>query len=284
MERAGPGLGALSEELIEIPHLGPGVATERFVELAMAEGFTVVAAGPNRFRLARVARPRWATVLAICTAVLAGIGLLFLLVKRTYTGEAVVSESRSGVHLRLTGALPPELVGKLRAALAGDEPARQAPLHAASFAPSADHVSSAPAIEIPPLISADAAVDATIPRGSRLLPPPVAVAPSVAASLVLPDGRSIDATSSVVIGRDPVPDPLNPAARLFAVPEPSLSKTHLSFGPLPRGVWVVDHHSTNGTSFEANGVRRECTPGERVEVPFGAKLIAGDVTLIVSPI
>ncbi|MGB8862362.1 MAG: FHA domain-containing protein, partial [Ilumatobacteraceae bacterium] len=100
-------------------------------------------------------------------------------------------------------------------------------------------------------------------------------------TLVLADGRVIDVGAGGVLGRDPAADPAAPAARLHPLADPSLSKTHLSFGPLPHGVWVLDHHSTNGTVVIANGVSVPCTPGTRVEAPFGTRVVAGDVSLTV---
>lgn len=73
-----------------------------------------------------------------------------------------------------------------------------------------------------------------------------------------------------------------PGGHLYPISDPSLSKTHLSFGPLPHGVWVLDHHSTNGTVVSANGMSMPCTPGVRVDALFGG-VIAGDVSLQVVP-
>jgi hypothetical protein len=95
------------------------------------------------------------------------------------------------------------------------------------------------------------------------------------------DGRAIGVGAGGVLGRDPNDDPSLPGASLYPIAHPSLSKTHLSFGPIPTGVWVSDHHSTNGTVVSANGIAVSCTPGARVEAPFGAQIVAGDVVLVV---
>lgn len=99
--------------------------------------------------------------------------------------------------------------------------------------------------------------------------------------LLFADGRSIGVGVGGVLGRDPNEDPALPGGQLHPIPDPSLSKTHLSFGPLPTGVWVLDHHSTNGTVVSTNGLTVPCTPGVRCEAPFGAQVVAGDVVLVV---
>lgn len=279
MGRAGNQPSSAAEQLIEVDGLGVGAASERVVQVATAHGYTVVASGPNRFRMARTYRPQWALVAAVATAVFVGLGLLFLTVKRTETGDVVVSEDRSGVKVRLTGALRPQAVEALRQALRVPTSSRSStPIEPASYRGPA----SAPFV---PLAHATAPPLAEPVPAAHSAVPPAPSAPIVRAAepmLLLADGRSISASVGGVIGRDPAGDPMLPGGLLYPISDPSLSKTHLSFGPLPHGVWVLDHHSTNGTVVSANGMSMPCTPGVRVDAPFGAQVIAGDLSLQVA--
>jgi hypothetical protein len=271
MESAGLGSNvATTEHSIDVVGLGIGAAAEMFVRVSSEAGYTVVATAPNRFRLARVHRPTWASFLAVATAVFAGLGLLFLLVKRTEAGEGAIVEDRSGVKLRLTGGLPNDLVDRLRSALTAVPQRSGTGPTAVSFRPSGDHWPAAVAtVEQPPALLQPAPISAhTVPR-------------TAAAILVLADGRFIAVGAGAVLGRSPSPDAQLPAAAAYAVDEPSLSKTHATFGPLPTGVWVVDHHSTNGTTVFAEGQATQCRPGVRVEAPFGSHVIAGELQILV---
>lgn len=297
MGKAGSQPGGTGEQLIEVTGLGLGAASDRFVQVAMAHGYTVVASGPNRFRMARTYRPKWALIAAVATAMFIGLGLLFLLVKRTETGDVVVAEDRAGVKVRITGALQQPVIDALRQALGAAAPIGAPTLNPVSFqgpapAPVGPPVSA-------PVVAAAAIVPSVAPgfMPASVVSNPVAHAPvhatvprsvepvghSIASQTVLQfaDGRAIGVGVGGVLGRDPSGDPALPGGHLYPISDPSLSKTHLSFGPLPSGVWVLDHHSTNGTVVSANGVTSPCTPGVRVEAPFGAQVVAGDLTLVV---
>jgi len=268
MGRAGNQPGGTGEQQIEVTGLGLGAASERFVQVAMAHGYTVVASGPNRFRMARTYRPKWALIAAVATAAFVGLGLLFLLVKRTETGDVVVAEDRAGLSLRLTGALQQPFVDALRQSL-GAPASSAAPVAAAVAAPVPAYQPAAVPIPTAPAPAYRPAAPSVVQ--------PVVMQPM----LMLADGRAIGVGVGGVLGRDPAVDPALPGGQLHPIADPSLSKTHLSFGPLPNGVWVLDHHSTNGTVVSANGVSIPCTPGARVEAPFGAQVLAGDVSLVV---
>jgi FHA domain len=258
MGGAGASNGRVAEDVIQTNGLGLGPATQRFVDVASATGYSVVATGPNRFRLARTYRPMWASVMALATAVFVGLGLFFLLVKRTESGDAVVVEDRTGVKLRLTGALHPQLLEQLHAAFAGAPVVRATP-PAASFMPIAAR-----------------AVESAMP------PPVYQTAVTAEPVLTFVDGRSVVVGGGGVLGRNPDVDPRAPTRQLIAIDNPSLSKTHLTFGPSPTGIWVIDHHSTNGTSVMSSGFASPCSPGVRVDIPFGARLVAGEVQITVS--
>ena len=83
--------------------------------------------------------------------------------------------------------------------------------------------------------------------------------------------------AGLVIGRSPAPDDRCPHAALFPIADLSLSKTHLTVAPTPSGIWLVDHHSTNGTVVRSAGTVLPCPGGTQVEVPIGAVITAGDV-------
>jgi hypothetical protein len=109
------------------------------------------------------------------------------------------------------------------------------------------------------------------------------VAAPTTAVLALADGRAIAVGNGAVLGRSPSPDPQAPAAALYALDDPTLSKTHATFAPSPAGVVVIDHHSTNGTSVLVGGTTMQCRPGVAVEAPFGAQVVAGELVMVVRP-
>lgn len=89
------------------------------------------------------------------------------------------------------------------------------------------------------------------------------------------DGTRVSVSRRTIFGR-------NPAAEDGAVTVPvrdetlSLSKTHFEAGAEPAGGWVLDRHSTNGTTLVRDGQRIPCLPGERVRVRLGDALEIGD--------
>jgi len=300
-------LRGVAEESVErrLPSVhGLGRSAELLVAVASSQGFTVAAVGQNRFRMALSIRPKWATILAVALAPLAGLGLLLLLVRRTSSLDSVVEEHHKGVEVRIVGAGGAALVAELEPALARDEGSRR-PVNAAtgSFAPAAPALRShsgptAPPMGVPELIReglpvgarpsqaavhvpqiAAADVGATLARPGWPSPSVDHAAPAV--GLVLPDGRRLTLDRVVVIGRDPVPDASAEASTMCAVSDPSLSKTHAAFGPSGAGAWVVDRHSTNGTTVVAGNGTRPCPPGVRVEVSVGASVLLGDVAVAV---
>lgn len=95
--------------------------------------------------------------------------------------------------------------------------------------------------------------------------------------LLFPDGRKVEIGAGVVVGRSPVQDPALPSATLLPLGDPSLSKTHATIGIDTTGVWLIDHHSTNGTSVSFEGRLVPCAPGVRTAVPAGAQLMLGEL-------
>jgi hypothetical protein len=83
----------------------------------------------------------------------------------------------------------------------------------------------------------------------------------------------------VLVGRRPAASAGEHLARLVAINDPSrsVSKTHLAMGEDDNGVWVVDRHSTNGTTVVPPvGRLHECQPGERVYLAPGSRVMFGE--------
>lgn len=298
MQSAGVSGNSAGEYLIESTALGSGAIAQILVDVAARHGYTVVAVGPNRYRLARTWRPTWALVAAIVTGLLACVGLLFLLVKRTESGDAVISEGRGGVSLHLVGSFQPAFLEALRNALGtnaaapgGEAPASAPPAAVPAATP---QTAPTPTIDVVPSFGPPdgghraSPVPATLPttpagalddQHPSAIPLDTVVHRPAAAVLALADGTTIQVGAGGVVGRDPAPDSRLPDGRLYPVADPSLSKTHFSFGPSPVGVWVVDQHSTNGTFLVIAGEHVACVPGVQTEVPFGAAVLAGDLEL-----
>ncbi len=279
---------------------GLGRSAELLVQVASAQGFTVAAVGQNRFRMAQSFRPKWASITAIVLAPLAGLGLFLLLVRRTTSLDSVVEEHHKGVEVRLVGAGAQALAAELGPVLAGDGRPRgtaaasaavQAPVARQQPAPPPPAPRSQPSPPPPPSPAQVPAAWHVAQPVSTFAPTPVRASPvpaaplansaSPVAALVLPDGRRVALDRVVVIGRDPVDDGSAGASTVCAVRDPSLSKTHAAFGPSGAGAWVVDRHSTNGTTVTAGSGTRPCPPGIRVEVSVGSSVLLGDVAVTV---
>ena len=322
------------ETTVDVTKFGLGRASEDLVKMATSGGFTVVATGPNKFRLARTTRPLWATVCTCVFAIVAGLGLLFLLVKRTTVCEAQITESRQGVLLRITGEVPEDLhklvddhfrqsaVASGRSAAPGPTPTQFStsvapvapPTPAGQQVPmsnvpaSLSQVSNVPVSNVPvsnvpvsnvpwgagsvgvgsgsvigPQPGRDASVDKTVVRPTlNSMRNASTSAPGVGVFAIrLPNGQTIDARPGGVIGRNPVVVPENRSGVCVPLSDPSLSKTHAIFGASPNGVWVIDNHSTNGTSTVVGGVVNNCQPGTRYDVPVGGQVILGEVAISV---
>lgn len=302
-----------NEQVIAVPTMGPGHATDVLVRVAQQQGYACVATGPATFRVARTYRPRWATIAAIATALFVGVGLLFLLVKRTVGGVAAVIEDREGTKVRLVGlngsgldvvlrsafAAAPATVGAGAPVLAGGIAAV-----APAVAPVTPPVAFAPPAVVPPSPMppvAHVAPATFAPPPARLASPSDvlvggtrgeldaertvarrgdwrAASPAVSTSPALVRGdQVVTIGSGVVLGRDPVRDPAAADAVPVRVDDPSVSKTHATVGPTATGIWVIDHHSTNGTAIGGVHGSQPCPGGVRVDVGFGAELRVGDV-------
>lgn len=96
----------------------------------------------------------------------------------------------------------------------------------------------------------------------------------------LDDGREVELTVTVLLGRNPHKTPEDPA-EVHLVPASGdgrmISRTHVLIGSDPRGVFVVDRGSTNGTAVVGTGGALEpCPPGTQVRVKEGQQVSYGN--------
>lgn len=118
----------------------PGLGTEPVVDLivdALADqpGLSVRRVDHGRIAVACTRRPRAALVAGVLTIWIGGLGLLFLLVRRTEAGHVTVNEGPRGSTVTLPALLDRALVEDLRERLGPVAPTRPEP---APFRPSSD--------------------------------------------------------------------------------------------------------------------------------------------------
>lgn len=97
--------------------------------------------------------------------------------------------------------------------------------------------------------------------------------------VALDDGREIEVSGVVLLGRNPRPQPGEEDAQLIKVSDESrtVSKTHLGLGVDGNGMFVMDRNSTNGSTVTtSDGQSRKCSPGDIVPVQPGTVVSFGD--------
>ncbi|WP_152365542.1 RDD family protein [Microlunatus speluncae] len=95
----------------------------------------------------------------------------------------------------------------------------------------------------------------------------------------LDDGREIEVSRLVLIGRNPQARPGEEDAQLIKISDETrtVSKTHLALGVDAGGMYVMDRGSTNGsTATDLDGQSRPCAPGDVVQVDAGTIVSFGD--------
>jgi len=95
----------------------------------------------------------------------------------------------------------------------------------------------------------------------------------------LDDGREIDVTGLVLLGRNPQPRPGEEDAEMIKVADDTrtVSKTHLALGVDANGMYVMDRGSTNGSTVtNTHGVSKTCPAGDIVPVTPGSIISFGD--------
>ncbi|MCC9205489.1 RDD family protein [Arthrobacter sp. zg-Y769] len=99
------------------------------------------------------------------------------------------------------------------------------------------------------------------------------------------DGAAVVVTGTALLGRNPTPKPQETAGQLldFADMGRTVSKTHLHLQADPKGVWVTDRNSTNGSAVvTAQGLREELEPLRPVLAPIGSTVFFGDRSFTVA--
>lgn len=121
----------------------------------------------------------------------------------------------------------------------------------------------------------------------RLAPPAEAVVPPARPDRVLPgrwrlafdSGETFVVTGPVLVGRAPAGD----AARLVALPDASVSKTHAELRTTPEGALVVrDRGSTNGSVLVRGGTTRPLTAHRPTTLLPGDVVRFGDRAMTVT--
>lgn len=143
-----------------------GLGVDETVRLTMATldgrpGLATVPVAPGRIAVTRTRRPRWASIACVLTIWVFGLGLLFLLVKRTEGGDVLVVEGPRGAVV----TVPPLLAGvdgrALDDALSGrPAPAADEPWGGPAAADDAPPVTDAPEPSTPPPTSSPGDLDA----------------------------------------------------------------------------------------------------------------------------
>lgn len=93
------------------------------------------------------------------------------------------------------------------------------------------------------------------------------------------DGQDVQLGGSVLLGRNPAPQPGETVEQLLPVADPgrSISKTHLLLRVDGDGVWVTDRNSTNGSAVTTpDGIQTRLPSGEAVFVRPGSTVHFGD--------
>jgi len=97
--------------------------------------------------------------------------------------------------------------------------------------------------------------------------------------ITVDDGQDVQLGGSVLVGRNPAPQPGENVEQLLPVSDPgrSISKTHLHLRVDGDGVWVTDRNSTNGSAVTTpDGIQTRLHPGDAVLVRPGSTVHFGD--------
>jgi uncharacterized RDD family membrane protein YckC len=98
-------------------------------------------------------------------------------------------------------------------------------------------------------------------------------------TLIFENGDTVQLTTCSVLGREPNSySDGNAEVSAVSIKDPSMtmSKSHFAVGPLSDGWWIEDRNSSNGTAIKANGVTTDLAPMQRIAMPPGSIIVAGD--------
>ncbi|MGO4691827.1 FHA domain-containing protein [Glaciibacter sp. 2TAF33] len=126
-----------------------------------------------------------------------------------------------------------------------------------------------------------AAAPAALERPRNVLPQEDTLIPKIW-RLTFADGQSLEATSSMVIGRDPAVVPVRPQAQRIPVADPakSVSKTHAIIDLEATELSVTDLHSTNGVIVtRPDGRQDDLPPGGRTVLFVGSRVLLGEFAI-----
>lgn len=241
-------------------------ATTGIIESAIRArgGVEVHAVGPGRLSVSRTRRPTWAVIACAGTVWIGGLGLLFLLVTETESGEVGVVEGPRGASVTLPPLLDGSTVQAIEAALRADAtPGADA---ARPATPRDDDLEGR-------TVARDRSAAVATPSTPPIAPTRVALRFDGAALTVEP-GRP------VVLGRDPSPTAGGAAWRVPG-DATTVSKSHLLVAFDGATLTVEDLGSTNGSTVVRDGTERRLPVETPTAVVDGDRVAVGAVEFVV---
>lgn len=231
--------------------------------------------GPGRVGVSHTYRPTWALVLSILLLPAGGVGLLFLLVKKTEAGEVVAVDGPTGTVVTVPPIVSHAACDQLDMALrtvGGDHRYEAPPAPVVTPPPGAATAAPPP----PPGVTVgdDPIEERTVRVGGN--------SPTGRAVLWFEAGSVEIATGDrIVLGRDPA---IHGDAKPARIPGESgtVSKSHALVAFDGSRVTVRDLHSTNGTRVHDGDKFRVVGATEDVIVPAGARIELGTVTCAIT--
>ncbi|MDI2036171.1 RDD family protein [Paenarthrobacter nitroguajacolicus] len=159
-----------------------------------------------------------------------------------------------------------------------------------------------PPRQVPPAPAVQLAPQAPVAPQVPVAPQPPAVTPQTAAAhpdddvertqmrpgtaraqavlrIRIDDGQDVQLGGTVLLGRNPAPQPGETVEQLLPVSDPdrSISKTHVHLRVDGDGVWVTDRNSTNGSAVTTpDGLQTRLAAGEALFVRPGSTVHFGD--------
>lgn len=304
-------------------HDAPGFSAaelRRRIDEVLAEDphYHVASLGTDRFRLARSYRPTWALVLTVLTAPIVGLGLLFLLVKRTESCDVVIVDGPTSAVVTITGRLLPTTLTAVKEAAdhrSVDHINEYVPDRPRSPSPSTERVARTDPVPVGPAPSLP--LDSSprprpgpdrhrAPAPLRKPPTPqpamthATPAPAAPMDMNLPEdatrarpARTRPATITLRLNGSVV-GAITPHRPVYVGREPlgdgdcvpvgddalGVSKTHLCVWTENSEICIRDLHSTNGTTIVGpNGQVRSALPGESAILQSGDIVHFGGQTL-----